>query len=155
MKMRRAILASICVVLSSWSATARAQSGGRPFYVGANVELKNVPVDVSKALKPSSSYGQSLLGSSSKTALSTMNFANLFRNSAVPSWPPPTVTSTVLPQAQNIFQPNPLKGKNPTDGGKILGNGKLTGPVNVTAHAISASAKAAIEAAGGSVTIVQ
>ncbi len=37
---------------------------------------------------------------------------------------------------------------------KILGNGKLTGTVNVSAHAISASAKAAIEAMGGSVNLV-
>ena len=38
---------------------------------------------------------------------------------------------------------------------KILGNGKLTSKVNITAHAISASAKAAVEAAGGSVNLVQ
>lgn len=37
---------------------------------------------------------------------------------------------------------------------KVLGNGKLTSKVNITVHAISASAKAAIEAAGGSVQLV-
>lgn len=36
---------------------------------------------------------------------------------------------------------------------KILGNGKLTSKVEVTAHAISDSARTAIEAAGGTVTI--
>jgi large subunit ribosomal protein L15 len=36
---------------------------------------------------------------------------------------------------------------------KVLGNGKLTTKVDITVHAISASAKAAIEALGGSVTI--
>lgn len=36
---------------------------------------------------------------------------------------------------------------------KILGKGKLTSKVEVTAHAISDSARSAIEAAGGSVTI--
>ena len=41
-----------------------------------------------------------------------------------------------------------------TDKVKILGNGELTGSVNVSAHAISASAKAAIEAKGGSVNLV-
>ncbi len=41
-----------------------------------------------------------------------------------------------------------------TDKVKVLGNGKLTSKVNVTVHAISASAQAAIEAAGGSVQIV-
>lgn len=38
---------------------------------------------------------------------------------------------------------------------KILGHGDLTRAVNVTAHAASASAKSKIEAAGGSVTLIQ
>lgn len=37
---------------------------------------------------------------------------------------------------------------------KILGYGELTGTINVTAHAVSKTAEAAITAAGGSVTIV-
>lgn len=37
---------------------------------------------------------------------------------------------------------------------KVLGNGKLTSKVNIKVHAISASAKAAVEAAGGSVELV-
>ncbi|MBX2891862.1 MAG: 50S ribosomal protein L15 [Saprospiraceae bacterium] len=37
---------------------------------------------------------------------------------------------------------------------KVLGNGTLTSKVNIKVHAISASAKAAIEAAGGSVELV-
>jgi large subunit ribosomal protein L15 len=37
---------------------------------------------------------------------------------------------------------------------KILGNGNLSSKVDITAHATSASAKAAIEALGGSVTLV-
>ena len=37
---------------------------------------------------------------------------------------------------------------------KVLGNGKLTSKVNIKVHAISASAKAAIEAVGGSVELV-
>lgn len=37
---------------------------------------------------------------------------------------------------------------------KVLGNGKLKSTVNVSVHAISASAKAAIEALGGSVQLV-
>lgn len=41
-----------------------------------------------------------------------------------------------------------------TDKVKVLGNGKLTSKVNITVHAISASAQAAIEAAGGSVQLV-
>lgn len=37
---------------------------------------------------------------------------------------------------------------------KVLGNGKLTSKVSLKVHAISASAKAAVEAAGGSVELV-
>jgi large subunit ribosomal protein L15 len=37
---------------------------------------------------------------------------------------------------------------------KVLGRGELTAKVAVSAHAVSASARSAIEAAGGSVTIV-
>lgn len=37
---------------------------------------------------------------------------------------------------------------------KVLGQGELSRPVNVSAHAFSASAKAAIEAAGGTVTVL-
>lgn len=37
---------------------------------------------------------------------------------------------------------------------KILGRGELKGKVDATVHAVSASAKAAIEANGGSVTII-
>ena len=37
---------------------------------------------------------------------------------------------------------------------KVLGNGRLTAKVHLTVHAISASAKSAIEALGGSVQIV-
>lgn len=45
-----------------------------------------------------------------------------------------------------------IVGKN--DKVKILGDGELTTKINVTAHAISASAKEAIEALGGSVNLV-
>ena len=37
---------------------------------------------------------------------------------------------------------------------KVLGKGKLTSKVNIKVHAVSASAKAAIEACGGSVELV-
>jgi large subunit ribosomal protein L15 len=38
---------------------------------------------------------------------------------------------------------------------KILGNGELTGKLSISAHAVSASAKEQIEAAGGSVTLIE
>jgi large subunit ribosomal protein L15 len=37
---------------------------------------------------------------------------------------------------------------------KVLGNGKVDHALNITAHKVSASARAAIEQAGGSVTLV-
>ena len=41
-----------------------------------------------------------------------------------------------------------------TDKIKVLGNGKLTAKVDLSVHAISASAKAAVESLGGTVQIV-
>ena len=38
---------------------------------------------------------------------------------------------------------------------KVLGNGEIKTALKITAHAFSASAKAAIEKAGGSVTILE
>ena len=38
---------------------------------------------------------------------------------------------------------------------KILGTGELSAPLKVTAHAFSAGAKAAIEKAGGTVTVIE
>ncbi len=44
--------------------------------------------------------------------------------------------------------------KNPKDGVKILGNGKLTKKLNVKANAFSASAKEKIEAVGGTCEVI-
>lgn len=46
-----------------------------------------------------------------------------------------------------VLRANGLLAKN--DRLKVLGRGELTGAINITAHAFSASAKAAIEAKGG------
>jgi large subunit ribosomal protein L15 len=54
--------------------------------------------------------------------------------------------------SMKVLAENGLIGK--TDRVKILGRGALTAKVNVTAHAFSESAKAAIEANGGTVTII-
>ncbi len=45
--------------------------------------------------------------------------------------------------------------KKQLDGIKILGDGEITTAVNITAHKVSKSAKAKIEKAGGSVTIIE
>ena len=44
--------------------------------------------------------------------------------------------------------------KNPRDGVKILGNGELSKKLTVQAHTFTASAKAKIEAAGGSCEVI-
>jgi len=44
--------------------------------------------------------------------------------------------------------------KNPRDGVKILGNGEVTKKLTVKANAFSESAKAKIEAAGGTVEVI-
>lgn len=44
--------------------------------------------------------------------------------------------------------------KNPKDGVKVLGNGELTKKLNVKVNAFSASAKAKIEALGGSTEVI-
>lgn len=57
-----------------------------------------------------------------------------------------TVTAELLKQAGVV--------KKKLDGLKVLGNGKLEKKVNVTCNKISASAKAAIEKAGGKVEVI-
>ena len=52
-----------------------------------------------------------------------------------------------------VFQQNGLIGSK--DRIKILGRGELNKAINVTAHAFSASAKQAIEANGGVVTVIE
>ena len=44
--------------------------------------------------------------------------------------------------------------KNPQDGVKILGKGELTKKLNVKVNAVSESAKAKIEAAGGTCEVI-
>jgi large subunit ribosomal protein L15 len=41
------------------------------------------------------------------------------------------------------------------DGVKLLGKGKLTSKLNITVHSASASARAAVEAAGGALTVTK
>ena len=52
-----------------------------------------------------------------------------------------------------ILIENGLAGKN--DVVKILGRGELKAKINVSAHAFSASAKEAVEKAGGTVTVIE
>lgn len=45
--------------------------------------------------------------------------------------------------------------RRPKDGLRILGNGELTSAITITADHVTASARAAIEKAGGSVTLIE
>lgn len=61
-------------------------------------------------------------------------------------------------KAGDVVTPESLKKNNlikKTDKVKVLGTGELKAALKVTAHAFSASAKAAIEKAGGSVTVIE
>ncbi|MGP1451464.1 MAG: 50S ribosomal protein L15 [Metamycoplasmataceae bacterium] len=53
--------------------------------------------------------------------------------------------------AESLFKKNIIKRNLPI---KLLGNGKLTKKLTISLHAISASAKKAVEAAGGSVEVL-
>ena len=78
-----------------------------------------------RRLKPGSSFGPNVIGGTSKSALGNLSFANLFKTSAfsLPSFPATAPTSTILPQAQNGFQPTlPKGGKGPLDGGTLVSN---------------------------------
>ena len=52
---------------------------------------------------------------------------------------------------ENMMKHNFISG---TDRVKVLGRGTLNAKVNITAHAASEAARKAVEAAGGSITIV-
>ena len=61
-------------------------------------------------------------------------------------------------KAGDVVTPELLKKNNlvkKTNKVKVLGTGELKAALKVTAHAFSASAKAAIEKAGGSVTVIE
>ncbi|MBC7293817.1 MAG: 50S ribosomal protein L15 [Thermoleophilia bacterium] len=71
---------------------------------------------------------------------------------------PVNLTRLAVFAAGEVVSPDTLaeKGiiKNPDERVKILGMGELTQPLTVKAHGFSASAKAKIEAAGGTVEVI-
>ena len=54
-----------------------------------------------------------------------------------------------------LFENRILNKNKAKDGVKILGDGELTSKLNVKAHKFTASAKEKIEAAGGSVEVIE
>ena len=88
------------------------------------------------------------------TTPSTANvfrFVKLLKNAWLTSRFPYTYRANVV-TADLLKQAGIVKKK--LDGLKVLGNGKLEKKVNVTCNKISASAKAAIEKAGGKVEVI-
>jgi hypothetical protein len=124
---RRALIGGICVLLAGWLTSADGQTGARPFYPGAPVNLQNVPINTTNALK-GSSFVSSMGSSTSKSAMTNFNFTSFFPKITTPSWPPKTgQAASVLPQSQNVFQPNPIKGRGPFDGAKKATTGGIFG----------------------------
>src|SRR5436309_554241 len=101
-------------VMLFMAATAHAQSGANTltsnpqdlFGRGAPKQITNVPIDLSKALAPHASFGQAIRPMSSKVN-NPFNLSSVFPKISFPSFPPKTAQVSVLPQAQNIFQPTP------------------------------------------------
>jgi len=104
--MRRALLVALGMMMAGplW-----AQGSGRMF-VGAPRNIKFEPIDVSRAISPSNVNRGFYRPSSS---LMTPPKGNPFPKISMPSLPGPIPQTSVMPQSQNIFQPNPPKGINP------------------------------------------
>jgi hypothetical protein len=96
------------------ASTAHAQSGALTtsndlFGRGAPKQIQFVPVDTSRAIAPQASLGQAVRPTSSKMT-NPFNLSSIFPKISMPSWPPKSAQVSVLPQAQNIYQPTPPKG---------------------------------------------
>src|SRR5262245_26916429 len=95
-------LASLALVLC-FAGAAHAQSG--LFTTPRN--LTYTPIDTSKALNTQVSASRALkLPSQSNVANKPFNIGNVFPKISLGNWPPKTPQVSVLPQSQNIFQPN-------------------------------------------------
>ena len=105
------------VVVFVLASAAHAQTGANTltrnpqdlFGRGAPKQITFTPIDTSKALAPQPSISQAIRPPSSK-ANTPFNLSSVFPKISMPSWPPKTVQTSVLPQSQNIFQPTPPKG---------------------------------------------
>jgi hypothetical protein len=98
--------ASLVVVLALADA-AQAQVSG--VWGGAPRQLNFVPIDTSKVVTPTGTLSQAMRMPSTQ-ANRPFSFSNIMPKFSLPSWPPKTPQVSVLPQSQNIYQPNPPKG---------------------------------------------
>jgi len=100
-------IASLILVLSC-SATAQAQVGGTNVWGGTPRAFNFTPIDTSKAVGATNL--SHAFRSPSTAANKPLNLSGLFPSITLPSWPPKTAHVTALPQSQNPFQPNGIKG---------------------------------------------
>lgn len=73
-----------------------------------------VPVDTSKAMKPSANIAKAFHAAPTPSG---PNLSNFFHKMTFGAWPPTRANVTVLDQKQNVFQPKPV-GVNVFDLGK-------------------------------------
>lgn len=116
---------------------ARSGKGPRPGFEGGQTPLsKRLPFQ-----RGVRAYGSSHTGGRPRSGYVEVNVARLARFE-----PGSEVTPEALCQAGLVRRPGPVK---------VLGPGRLPHPLVVRAHAFSASARAAIEAAGGRAEVIR
>src|SRR5262245_24744249 len=109
--MYRHVLGGI-VVLALLTPT-QGQDASTRFLVGAPGEIRNKPIDVSRAIRTTNRATRSFnLGATQHSSLRNFSFSNIFNKTSLGTWPNPAPNVTVLPKSQNVFQPNPPKGIN-------------------------------------------
>jgi large subunit ribosomal protein L15 len=115
---------------------ARSGKGPRPGFEGGQTPLgKRLPFQ-----RGVRAYGSSHTGGRPRPGYVEVNVARLARFG-----PGSEVTPEALRQVGVVRRPGPVK---------VLGPGKLPHAITVRAHAFSASARAAIEAAGGRAEVI-
>ncbi len=107
--MRFASLIAILALAGAASAQGTSGSPVSNLFGGTPRPIVFTPIDSSKALAPQANIGKALRTPSSPLN-SSFNINRFIPNISMPSFPPKTPQLSVLPQAQNPFQPHPIKG---------------------------------------------
>ena len=93
--------------MAALTGSADAQDIGKRFLVGTPVNIINQPVDTSRAMRTTANASKSFnLAAGQKSTFNLMNPNNLFRALSFGTWPSAPPTTPILPQSQNVFQPN-------------------------------------------------
>lgn len=107
--MRRVLLGGFLMFVTF--VPAYGQSGNGRFIVGNPVQINNQPIDLSKAIRPTTSQAMNL-GVSPQSAFRNFSFGNFMPKISLGSFPGPIPQVSMLPQKQNQFQPVQPKGLN-------------------------------------------